>query len=147
VRQPHQIGGILATRRARWWTLARSSAALMGVFGLLLQCLILAVHVPPADAAQLLSPFNDPGAWCGAIADAGGASLPDGTGPKTPLHHPVVCPICVSLQAAGPGLLPVLAMLVVPASVDVPTPVVIHTVRPAPFQGFAGHPRAPPVRL
>lgn len=144
VTQPHRIGGILTARSRRWWMLARRGGAAMGLLGLLLQCLLIAVHVPPAEAAAL-SPFNDPGAWCGA-ADSGQVS-PDQTGPKAPLHRPLVCPICTSLQAAGPGLLPVLAMLMAPASVELTALPAPHTARLAPFQGFAGTPRAPPIRL
>lgn len=147
VKQPHQIGGILATRTRRWWTLSRRGGALTAVVGLLLQCLILAVHVPPADAAELLSPFHDPGAFCGALADYGSPASTDQSGPNTPVHHPVVCPICLSLQAAGPGLMPVVAMLFVPVPIVLPMPPVAHAASPDRVGWFAPNSRAPPVSL
>ena len=122
----------------------RRAGATLGVLALLLQCLIVAVHHPAQAAAAW--PFQEPGAFCGAI-DAGGPALPDDqTAPKTPLHQGVVCPICVSLQAAGPGLLPVLVALVVPVPVAAPAPLfVAATVPPEPFGFLAANPRAPPV--
>lgn len=115
-------------------------------FGILLQCLILAVHVPPADVAELLSPFHDPGAFCGSFADYGSPASSDQGGSTAPLHHPVVCPICLTLQAAGPGLMPVLVMAFVPVSVDLPMPPVAHVAGPDQVGWFSPNSRAPPAR-
>ena len=122
----------------------RRAGATLGVLALLLQCLVVAVHHPAqAEAAW---PFQEPGAWCGAIGENGPALPDDQTGPKAPLHQGVVCPICVSLQAAGPGLLPVLVALVVPQSAGTPTLLTIaDTATPEPFGFLAANPRAPPV--
>jgi hypothetical protein len=133
-------GGILTPRRYGRWRALRRAGAVMGVLALLLQCLVVAVH-QPAQAGPLL-PFQDPAAWCGTIAADDSSQLPD---PGAPRHARVVCPICTSLQAAGPGLLPVQAGLVVPLSVRLPAPpVVADTARVEPFGRLAANPRAPP---
>ncbi len=136
------IGGFLAVRRTRF----RRAGAVLGVLAVLVQCLVIAVHHPAQAAAP--SPFDDPHAWCLTSSAEGGPALPDQGAPKAPLHQGVICPICTSLQAAGPGLLPVVAALVQPLSVQRPTPVVVAgTAAPQPFGHSAANPRAPPVSL
>src|SRR5215472_8607203 len=106
VTKSRTIGGMFAPRPYGRWRTARRAGAMLGILALLVQCLVVAVHHPAQAAA--LSPFDDPHAWCIASGGEGGPSLPDQGAPGAPLHQGVVCPICVSLQAAGPGLLPVL---------------------------------------
>jgi hypothetical protein len=113
------------------------------MLALLVQCLVVAIHHPAQAAA--LSPFDDPHAWCIAGATETGPSLPDQGAPHAPLHQGVVCPICASLQAAGPGLLPVLVALIGPLAIAEPTSsVIVDTAAPEPFGHAAAHPRGPP---
>lgn len=119
---------------------------MLGILALLVQCLVVAVH-QPAQAAPAW-PFQDPAAWCGAIGGDSGPELPDQTGPKAPLHHGVFCPICTSLQAAGPGLLPVLVAFVAPLlAPQLAVSVAAATAAPERFGHSAANPRAPPVSL
>lgn len=136
------MGGVFAVRAQRWWALCRRGGAVLGIVGLLTQALLLAFH-HPAQAAPI-SLFNDPGAWCGVSADGAGGPSSDRGVPKTPLHHGGVCPICQSLQAAGPGLLPVLALLVAPGAIAVSIDRPAETGGSPRFGGTVGNPRAPP---
>ena len=136
-------GGIFTPRPFGRWAAVRRAGAMLGVLALLLQCLVVAVHHPAQAAA--LSPFDDPHAWCGATAPEDGPSLPDQGAPKTPLHQGVICPVCASLQAAGPGLLPVLVALVLPLSAAEPaSSFIVDTAAPEPFGHSAARPRGPP---
>jgi Protein of unknown function (DUF2946) len=123
----------------------RRVGATLGVLAILFQCLVLAVH-QPAQAAPLL-PFQDPGAWCGALADTASGTLPDDGIPKSAPHAPLVCPICQTLHVAATGLLPVLVALVLPVRVAEPHEYAAHTSSPDPFGYFAANPRAPPAVL
>ena len=139
------IGGIFTPRPYGRWASVRRTGAVLGVLALLLQCLIVAVHQPAQAAVP--SPFDDPHAWC--VASGGdGPALPDGGIPKVPPHAGVICPICVSLQAAGPGLLPVLVAFALPLAVAQPiSSVVADATAPEPFGQSAANPRGPPVSL
>ena len=124
----------------------RRTGAALAMFALLVQCLVLAFH-HPAQAASYV-PFQDPGAFCGAVPfDGGGPAAPDETGSKAPVQRGVVCPICLSLHAAGTGVLPVLVALVVPGAVREPSPLAVRSDAPAPFGRSTANPRAPPVIL
>ncbi|MBV8537117.1 MAG: DUF2946 family protein [Alphaproteobacteria bacterium] len=140
------IGGMVAPRLYDR-RVVRRAGAILGMLALLVQCLVVAVHHPAQAAA--LSPFDDPHAWCVAGAGETGPSLPDQGVPNAPVHQGgLVCPICVSLQAAGPGLLPVLVALVLPLSGAQPvSAAVTDMAAPEPFGQFAAHPRGPPAPL
>lgn len=122
----------------------RRAGAALGMLALLAQCLVFAFH-HPAQAA-VASPFHDPAAWCGT-ADRDRVPPSGQDAPKVPLHHGLVCPICQSLQAAGPGLLPVLVLLIEPTSVRRAAPASVETASPALFGRPAANPRAPPISL
>jgi hypothetical protein len=144
VTQSRSIAGIFTPRPYGRRGMLRRVGATLGVLALLLQCLVVAVHQPVQ--AAVLSPFDDPHALCIASGGDSGPAVPDQGAPHMPAHAGVLCPICVSLQAAGPGLLPVLVALVLPMSAASTALLsVADTAAPEPFGQSAANPRAPPV--
>lgn len=132
-------------RRSRRPRTFRRVGATLGVLAILFQCLILAVH-QPAQAGPF-SPFQEPGAWCGALAGNASSTLPDDGAPKSAPHGALVCPICQTLHMAATGLLPVLVALVLPVRAVEPHEYAADLSSPDPFGYLAANPRAPPAVL
>lgn len=118
----------------------RSTAAWLGVLGLLLQLCLPLVH-PPAAAAPGLSWLG--GAIC---SGAGHPAAPDDGSAPAP-GKPTLCPICLALALDGVFLLPTLAALVLARALFLRVRVLPAWSCGTLWLGLAALPRAPPVTV
>ena len=138
-RQQGAMPSLSVWRRHR---AARSTAALLGILGLMLQLCLPLVRLPMEGTPHRpAAPL-----WlAGAICTVSGKPLPANGGTAPLPRKASICPICLALSLGGSVVLPAIAALITALAVGVPLPLKPALLPRVGWLGLAALPRAPPV--